>query len=142
MSRPHVDPPAPTPDDPASTGVPSGSRDAGEVLGLLSILKLASLIVVGLLLSVAGVIAGHAVATMGEQMKAMPSAAAELLAHRPAWGALAGVPAVLCGAIGLMRRRAAWRWAAAGTIAVAAALVGIGVLVFGTLASLQEQLPG
>lgn len=118
-----------------------------EILGLLLTLKLASLIVVGVLLSVAGVIAGHAVASMsGAMMNAetVLSVPAATLADTPAWGVLAGVPAIACGAIGLLNRigtrRSAWLWAALGTFALAGAVIGLGVVVFGSMIALQDQL--
>jgi len=127
--------------------VPDQHALAQEVLGLLLTLKLASLIVVGVLLSVAGVIAGHAVASMsGEMMDAetVLSVPAAVLADTPAWGVLAGVPAIACGAIGLLNRigsrRSAWLWAALGTFALAGAVIGLGVVVFGSMVALQDQL--
>jgi hypothetical protein len=127
--------------------VPEQHAPAQQVLGLLLTLKLASLIVVGVLLSVAGVIAGHAVASMsGEMMdsETVLSPPAATLADTPAWGVLAGVPAIACGAIGLLNRigtrRSAWLWAALGTFALAGAVIGLGVVVFGSMIALQDQL--
>lgn len=127
--------------------VPEQHAPAQQVLGLLLTLKLASLIVVGVLLSVAGVIAGHAVASMsGAMMNAetVLSVPAATLADTPAWGVLAGVPAIACGAIGLLNRigtrRSAWLWAALGTFALAGAVIGLGVVVFGSMVALQDQL--
>lgn len=114
--------------------------EAAQILGLLLTLKLASLIVVGILLSVAGVIAAHAAASIAVEMDGDLSPPARILAETPAWGVAAGVPVILCGAIGLLHRRSAWLWAAIGTIAAAAAVIGLGVMVFGSLASLQDRL--
>jgi hypothetical protein len=78
--------------------VPEQHAPAQQVLGLLLTLKLASLIVVGVLLSVAG----------------------------------------LLNRIGT--RRSAWLWAALGTFALAGAVIGLGVVVFGSMIALQDQL--
>ncbi|MDA0974649.1 MAG: hypothetical protein O2927_01655 [Planctomycetota bacterium] len=121
----------------------SDRQTTRQVVRLLLTLKLASLIVVGALLCVAGVIAGHAVAAMaGESMdaEAILSAPAMAIAANPAWGVLAGIPSIVCGAAGLVFRRGAWIWATVGTLTLVAGVLLLGLVIFGSLATLQDRL--
>lgn len=120
---------------------PAGS-DAGRVLDLLRTAKLISLLVIGPLLSAGGVVAGYAVASLARETEQVLSGVSLLLASNPWWGLLVGAPAIACGAIGLRDRRRAWAWAALGTLAMAIAVLAIGVVVIGTLGAAYETLGG
>ena len=123
----------------ASLQPPAGS-EARRVLDLLRTAKLISLLVIGPLLSAGGVVAGYAVASLARETDLALLGPSLLLASNPWWGTLAGLPVVACGVIGLKDRRRAWVWAAVGTLAMALAVLGIGVVVVGTLSEVYGSL--
>lgn len=123
----------------ASLQPPAGS-EARRVLDLLRTAKLISLLVIGPLLSAGGVVAGFAVASLARETEVVLSAPSLLLASNPWWGTLIGLPVFLCGILGLKDRRRAWMWAALGTLAMAVGVLGIGIVVVGTLGEVYGSL--
>lgn len=128
---------------PVRLGRLSVGGDGRQVVALLLVVKLASMILIGALLSAAGVAAGFGVSAMSEPMADADvtlSVPAKFLAKHPLWGLLAGVPAIACGVIGLVWRRTAWLCAILGTIVLVAAVVVLAFAIFGTLVDLQDQM--
>ena len=125
--------------------LPSGGQTSSELTQVLSVLrtaKLIGLLVVGPILGAGGVVSGYAVAAMGRESGLALGTVAGMLASHPWWGLLVGAPVLACGVIGLKDRRRAWLWAALGTIATAAAVLALGVVVMGTLADVYGSLAG
>ena len=122
-----------------STAARSGT-ESPRVLDLLRTAKLISLLVIGPLLAAGGVVAGYAVASLARETEMTLSGPSMLLASNPWWGVLIGAPVVLCGILGLKDRRRAWVWAALGTLAMAIAVLVIGIVVVGSLGEVYESL--
>ncbi len=128
---------------PPSLDAPSpaaSSPETRQVFALLRTAKLISLLVIGPLLSGGGVIAGYAVASLARETDLMLGGLSLALAANPWWGLLFGVPVLGCGVLGLKDRRRAWLWAALGTLAMAIAVLAIGIVVVGTLGEVYESL--
>ena len=122
-----------------STAARSGT-ESPRVLDLLRTAKLISLLVIGPLLAAGGVVAGFAVASLARETEMTLSGPSMLLASNPWWGVLIGAHVVLCGILGLKDRRRAWVWAALGTLAMAIAVLVIGIVVVGSLGEVYESL--
>ena len=95
---------------------------------------------IGPLLAAGGVVTGYAVASLARETEMTLSGPSMLLASNPWWGVLIGAPVVLCGILGLKDRRRAWVWAALGTLAMAIAVLVIGIVVVGSLGEVYESL--
>lgn len=119
---------------------PAAVSETRQVLSLLRTAKLVSLLVIGPLLSAGGVVAGFAVASLARETELALGGLALALASNPWWGLLVGVPVIACGIVGLKDRRRAWLWAALGTLAMAIAVLTIGLVVVGTLGEVYETI--
>jgi hypothetical protein len=121
--------------------VPStGPSETKKVFDLLRTAKLISLLVIGPLLSGGGVVAGFAVASLARETDLVLGGLGLALATNPWWGTLFGLPVLACGILGLKDRRRGWLWAALGTLAMAIAVLAIGIVVIGTLGEVYESL--
>lgn len=118
----------------------ASSPETRHVFALLRTAKLISLLVIAPLLSAGGVIAGYALASLARETELSLTGLSLALANSPWWGLLFGVPVLACGTLGLKDRQRAWLWAALGTLAMAIAVLAIGIVVVGTLGEVYESL--
>lgn len=99
-----------------------------QVFQVLGVAKLMSFLLLGPLVSGGGVIVGFATRRIANELQLALSTPQAMLAERPWLGAIAGVPVLLCGILGLLDRRRRMLWSILGTLSFALGALAVGLV--------------